>query len=656
MPIQLTTSPYELDDNNELVVPPETRRAYFMEKIREIDAEIEKWQARGKPVDNFRAYRTAYELDLQRAIDELHDLVKEHGPAVPTTGAEDDGMEVDITGEDVPVDSSPQPRVLPTRQAHQRVFLGQMPWDFSEEQGGRNSKALTIRIPARPRKKVEPSTSGMSQMQAESMRKTALPAAPPSPTPVVAPIWLPHRGFDEATLSITRELQAQSRLTVTADPIRDRNSVAGETKVPSFKFGKPLLLSDPDSPLPLPSPLLAPVVIEPEPNPTPRPTPTRSQLLIEKYLPGLSSTPARIVTETFAPASTQPVFTTLSSQTKPKTRLRAPTVPSTAFVSDYEAYSPPTRPQARAPILSHQVASSSSQKHIALPAPSSPQDTLEPVTPTRKKTKEVRDLPKLFGMKSGFPWLQYVPQLFTIPTRKDLGPAGKLKCLTCITKCLGPCEHRRAKDTAQLKSVSHTHHLLEGVMKCEPCRKGKAAHCSHQKSTALWQLWSEQLRPPTLASNTHLQSRLRSLTASWNIVEGAKNTYEAALQKYQHDVVEFATELAQAEDYFSFNPSYWVDSSLVPNLAAQEAVFAAVHKALGDEPDAKLQDAANDLFLAHQTFASNLAARYGAEKPVDFAQPTTLSYESRHKSATSAASAAVFRGQGQKKENGKFRD
>ncbi|KAJ3572576.1 hypothetical protein NP233_g2992 [Leucocoprinus birnbaumii] len=353
-----------------------------------------------------------------------------------------------------------------------------------------------------------------------------------------------------------------------------------------------------------------------------------SRALVDKYASGLlptvtstnAASPSALAPSVPMPSSSKAGGKPPKKKQKKSSASDLPPPLPTEPESDHETHTPPPDSEVLVP-------------HSEGRGPTSPPpETINPPQASQGSKAIPRNLPRLFGMQSGAPWLHLVPGLFSIPTREQMGPAGELKCLSCISQCREGCVHRGKKETAQFKSVSNTHQLLEGVLRCAPCQAAKAAHCSHQKKAALWQTWSEQLRAPTLASNTHLQSRLRSLTTSWNIVESAQTAYDLALQRYQHDVSEFAQELLQAEEFFSFNPKYWMESGLVETAASRDAVFDAARTVLTSGPNTSLQDSALDLFESHRSFVRNLAVGAGIQAPV-LPVPMPLTWEARHRAA-----------------------
>ncbi|KAJ3568653.1 hypothetical protein NP233_g5574 [Leucocoprinus birnbaumii] len=165
-----------------------------------------------------------------------------------------------------------------------------------------------------------------------------------------------------------------------------------------------------------------------------------------------------------------------------------------------------------------------------------------------------------------------------------------------------------------------------------PSRSRPFLNLDARADATLWQTWSEQLRVPTLASNTHLQSRLRSLATSWTTVESTQAAYDLALQRYRHDVSEFAHELLQAEEFFSFNPGYWLESGLVETAASRGAVFDAARAAITSGPNTSLQDSAMGLFESHRSFVRNLATSAGIQAPA-LPAPMPLTWEARHGAA-----------------------
>jgi len=75
-----------------------------------------------------------------------------------------------------------------------------------------------------------------------------------------------------------------------------------------------------------------------------------------------------------------------------------------------------------------------------------------------------------------------------------------------------------------------------------------------------------------------------------------------ALSNYYSQVSEFAKELLVAYDYHSSNADYWVESGLVSDSAAQEALFSTAESVFHPSKAFSPQEAASLLFYFHLVF------------------------------------------------------
>ena len=96
-----------------------------------------------------------------------------------------------------------------------------------------------------------------------------------------------------------------------------------------------------------------------------------------------------------------------------------------------------------------------------------------------------------------------------------------------------------------------------------------------------------------------IMSHLRVLMASWNCVSSAHDTLSATLATYQNQVFEFAKELLVSQEYFSYDPDYWVSSGLVDSTKSQDAFFKAAYSTCDSKTGFSSQAAAARLFDAH---------------------------------------------------------
>jgi len=94
-------------------------------------------------------------------------------------------------------------------------------------------------------------------------------------------------------------------------------------------------------------------------------------------------------------------------------------------------------------------------------------------------------------------------------------------------------------------------------------------------------------------------SHLRALMASWNCVSSAHDTLSATLATYQNQVFEFAEKLLISQEYFSYDPNYWVSSGLVDSTESWDALFEAACSACNPKASLSSQAAATRLFNAH---------------------------------------------------------
>ena len=90
--------------------------------------------------------------------------------------------------------------------------------------------------------------------------------------------------------------------------------------------------------------------------------------------------------------------------------------------------------------------------------------------------------------------------------------------------------------------------------------------------------------------------------ASQNCVSSAHNTLSATLATYQNQVFEFAEELLVSQEYFSYDPDYWVSSGLVNSTKSQDALFKAAYSACDSKTSLSSQAAVIKLFDAHFAF------------------------------------------------------
>ncbi|KAJ3560862.1 hypothetical protein NP233_g10556 [Leucocoprinus birnbaumii] len=247
-----------------------------------------------------------------------------------------------------------------------------------------------------------------------------------------------------------------------------------------------------------------------------------------------------------------------------------------------------------------------------------------------KENATQRNVANLFGLESGHPFLDLLPHFFAKPSLEDLGTAGELKCLSCVTSFAETCEAqgRIAEPTGADISRAAKNSLIPGVKSCRTCAAKHSAHCSQQKLAVLWGNMSESLRPPTLVSNQHVLSRLRHITSDWDEVHHAKHTLDRAVARYQHSVSEFAEELLVADEYFKSDPNFWTEIGLLSSAEAAEEMLDA-RAALSAPTGTSARDAAARLFALHATATVGLHDEL-RERPMDIPIPPALNWSDRH--------------------------
>ncbi|KAJ3557875.1 hypothetical protein NP233_g11633 [Leucocoprinus birnbaumii] len=255
----------------------------------------------------------------------------------------------------------------------------------------------------------------------------------------------------------------------------------------------------------------------------------------------------------------------------------------------------------------------------------------KPSVPADQEASGQRSVANRFGLESGHPLLNLIPHIFAKPALGDLGPAGELKCLSCVMGFIENCEaqERITEPTASDISRALKHSLIPGARPCKTCAAKHTAHCSQQKPAVLWGNMSESLRPPTLVSNQHVLSRLRHLMSDWDEVHQAKNTLDRALARYQYSVSEFAEELLIADEYFQSDPNFWTEIGLVSSSQAAEQMLDSAREALSVQEGASARDAAARLFALHATATIGLHDDL-REGPMAIPIPAPLDWHDRH--------------------------
>ncbi|KAJ3551668.1 hypothetical protein NP233_g13038 [Leucocoprinus birnbaumii] len=242
-----------------------------------------------------------------------------------------------------------------------------------------------------------------------------------------------------------------------------------------------------------------------------------------------------------------------------------------------------------------------------------------------------QNVANLFGLESGKPFLELVPHLFAKPSLDDLGPAGELKCLSCIIGFSENCEAQVSVEEPTASDLARAlkHSLVPGVKPCQSCASKHSAHCSQQKLAVLWGNMSEALRPPTLISNQHVLSRLSHIATEWDEVHHAKATLDRALAHYQHSVSEFADELLTADEYFAnTNPDFWVDIGLTHSQESAVLMLDMARDALDGPEGMSSHDAAYRLYNVHA--AAALALVDQDAESFGIALPKPLNWDDRH--------------------------
>ena len=79
-------------------------------------------------------------------------------------------------------------------------------------------------------------------------------------------------------------------------------------------------------------------------------------------------------------------------------------------------------------------------------------------------------------------------------------------------------------------------------------------------------------------------------------MEGTNTSLKALTSHYYALVTEFSRELLVSREYYAFNPTFWVDSGLVPDLKTQQEVFDTAYVACSDSNDLSPQDIVQILF------------------------------------------------------------
>ncbi|KAJ3575702.1 hypothetical protein NP233_g929 [Leucocoprinus birnbaumii] len=233
------------------------------------------------------------------------------------------------------------------------------------------------------------------------------------------------------------------------------------------------------------------------------------------------------------------------------------------------------------------LTSASAPSDPPVPSQASVPGTRERAPSARDKIKEPpatgpRHVVSDHGLESGNPLLDLVPHLFAPPSLEDLGPAGELKCLSCIVGFLDGCTPQECVQNPSASDFARAakHSLVPGVKPCTTCAAKHTAHCSQQKLAPLWGSMSESLHPSSLVSNSHVLSRLRHIVTEWDEVHFAKATLDRALSRWQHSVSEFAEELIIADKYFAADPDFWVSIGLASDQAAADKMLQAACDAL----------------------------------------------------------------------------
>ena len=116
----------------------------------------------------------------------------------------------------------------------------------------------------------------------------------------------------------------------------------------------------------------------------------------------------------------------------------------------------------------------------------------------------------------------------------------------------------------------------------------------------------------------------------------AYDSLSVALSNYHSQVSEFAEELLVACNYYSSDANYWVESGLVSDSAAQEALFSAAESAFHPSKASSPQEAASLLFHSHLVFVRSfrqgiLSSQFNGDLP------DPLTFEERHQQVTSEA-------------------
>ncbi|KAF9440216.1 hypothetical protein P691DRAFT_782956 [Macrolepiota fuliginosa MF-IS2] len=200
-------------------------------------------------------------------------------------------------------------------------------------------------------------------------------------------------------------------------------------------------------------------------------------------------------------------------------------------------------------------------------------------TPSKVKMKPCNneEFVRLRGIVAPVPILDNAADLFSIPSKEDMGPlANKFPpCNLCLF------QHKKCeKHRSQLDKLDQQH-----------------------------------------------------IHVSWTQVQGLELLTQMSIASHQALISEFAADIVAAQEYHSNDPDYWVNSGLVMTKYAAEKLFEAAHDVVEDRSELDPITTARRLYHAQGHILKYCSATHGKTPPFWATLPKPAMFMERHQMA-----------------------
>jgi len=115
----------------------------------------------------------------------------------------------------------------------------------------------------------------------------------------------------------------------------------------------------------------------------------------------------------------------------------------------------------------------------------------------------------------------------------------------------------------------------------------------------------------------------------WTSVTIACRTIDATLSHYQAQVSEFTEELLVTQEYYKYDPDFWVNSGLIEHWEMEESVFKAAQATSSNFDRLSATKSTQQLYEAHSDLLSLLLSAL-AKAGFDGHLPEALRWQHMH--------------------------